>query len=66
MITADQVLEFFRNNDWENTVHEFSDCDKLEIMTTISQSINEEMEILITNSIKTWEDQEENWEENQA
>jgi len=66
MITAQQVLEFFRNEDWQNTIHELSDCDKLEIMTTISQSINDDMEILISEAIKTWEDQEENWEENQA
>ena len=66
MITADQVLEFFRNEDWENTIHELSDCDKLEIMTTISQSINDDMEILISHAIKTWENQQENWEENQA
>lgn len=66
MITAQQVLEFFRNEDWQNTIHELSDCDKLEIMTTISQSISDDMEILISEAIKTWEDQEENWEENQA
>lgn len=66
MITADQVLEFFRNEDWYSNLHELSDCDKLEIMTTISQSMNEEMEILISQAIKTWEDLEENWEENQA
>ena len=55
IINRDQLMHFMRQEDFEDTLYTLSDCDKIECMTVIAQSINQEMETLIQEAITKWE-----------
>ncbi len=54
MIDRDSLMEFMRHEGFEDTLYTLSDEDKLEVMITIAQSINEDMEDLVSLAIRLW------------
>jgi hypothetical protein len=56
MIDRDQLMEFIRYEEFEDTLFTLSDVDKIEIMIACSQAMNDEIEQLIRQAIDTWEE----------
>ncbi len=55
VIDRDQLMEFMRHEEFEDTLYTLSDDDKIEAMITIAQSMNEDMENLIKEAVSKWE-----------
>lgn len=54
MIDRDELMEFMRAEEFEDTLYTLSDMDKIEIMITCAQAMNDDMEQLIRQAIDTW------------
>lgn len=54
MKDRDQLMEFMRVEEFEDTLDTLSDDDKIECLLTIAQSVNQGLEDLINEAINKW------------